>query len=81
MYLSYLVGYNDVVQNDQNNHWSELAAEMFGQKSDMRVRAWTNPPYIYGNSVYWDQDNNEYIQVYGPLYSLIKEVVNKLNIT
>lgn len=83
MAKTYLEGHNDIVVNSEKEVWmfyvdgSERGED--SQQSELRVSTWNNPPFVYAQNSHNDNFDNEYFNISGPLYSLIKEAALKTN--
>lgn len=80
MAKTYLEGYDDVVLSSQEQAWAKyMEYLMGGEQRELRVCTWDNPPFVYAQHSHYDNFDNEYFRISGPLYSLIKEAVKKMN--
>lgn len=77
---AYLAGYHDVILNSQQFAAFEHTQSLMGiEVPNFRVMTWNNPPFLFANSMFRDEFLNEFIQISGPLYSLMKEITQRLN--
>lgn len=77
---NYLGGHNDIILNSQKFGAFAHAMSLSGQEvPEIRVITWNNPPFLFASSRFRDEFDNEYMQISGPLYSLVKEVAARLN--
>lgn len=83
MATTYLAGHSDIIVNSQKMSWMEEISAWTGDNevSELRVSGWNNPPFIQARQAHQDAWGQEYIHVWGPMYSLIREAVKKINYT
>lgn len=80
---TYLSGYSDVIVNSFKFYLSEHYESLNGKEvPELRVMTWDSPPFLYGTHRSRNLVNNsidEFIQISGPLYSLVKELTSRMN--